>query len=88
MRCAASQCSHHGSSLFLVRTQKPLDICPVLFIDYAPPVRPCINLALLLKHSVLLAAYFILKGHENGAITGQIGHENRAITGQKGQKSC
>ena len=38
--------------------------------------------------AVLLAAYFILKGHENGAITGQIGHKNGAITGQKGQKSC
>ena len=39
-------------------------------------------------HPVLLAAYFILKGHENEAITGQIGHKNGAITGQKGQKSC
>ena len=38
--------------------------------------------------AVLLAAYFILKGHENGAITGQKGHENGAKTGQKGHKSC
>ena len=40
------------------------------------------------RYAVLLAAYFILKGHENEAITGQIGHKNGAITGQKGQKSC
>ena len=32
---------------------------------------------------VLLAAYFILKGHENGVITGQKGHENGAKTGDK-----
>ena len=38
--------------------------------------------------SVLLAAYFILKGHENGATIGQKGHENGAKTGQKGHKSC
>ena len=38
--------------------------------------------------AVLLATYFVLKGHENGAITGQKGHENGAKTGQKGHKSC
>ena len=42
----------------------------------------------LVPHPVLLAAYFILKGHENGAITGQKGYENEAETGQKGHKSC
>ena len=38
--------------------------------------------------AVLLAAYLILKGQENGAKTGQKGHENGAKTGQKGHKSC
>ena len=38
--------------------------------------------------SVLLAAYFILKGQQNGAKTGQKGHENGAKTGQKEHKSC
>ena len=42
---------------------------------------------LVIALAVLLAAYFILKGHENGAITGQKGHENGAKTGQKGHKS-
>ena len=35
------------------------------------------------RNAVLLGACFILKGHENGAITGHNGHENGAITGQK-----
>ena len=35
------------------------------------------------RNAVLLGANFILKGHENGAITGHNGHENGAITGQK-----
>ena len=35
------------------------------------------------RYAGLLWANFILKGHENGAITGHNGHENGAITGQK-----
>ena len=42
----------------------------------------------MIQFTVLLAAYFILKGHENGVITGQKGHENGAKTGQKGRNSC
>ena len=32
--------------------------------------------------------YCILKGHENGAITGHNGHENGVIKGQKRRKNC
>ena len=38
--------------------------------------------------AVLLEAYFILKGHEHGAIKGHIRHENGAITREKRHKSC
>lgn len=34
--------SHHGSSLFLVCTQKPLAICYVLFINNAP-IQPSVH---------------------------------------------
>ena len=42
----------------------------------------------ILLNTVLLAAYFVLKGHENGAITGQKEHENGAKTRQKEHKNC
>ena len=38
--------SHHGSSLFLVCTQKPLAICYVLFINNAP-IQPSVHLRCL-----------------------------------------
>ena len=38
--------------------------------------------------TVLLAAYFLLKGHENGVITGQKVHVNGVKTGQKVHRSC
>ena len=40
-----------------------------------------------ISNPVLLAAYFILKGHKNRAIRGQAEHENGAKTGQKGHNN-